>query len=333
MPCNKQVHLFWSICVITQRFDKQSWKSCFTGQVKIPGNCELKFREFHQRTSDFPCQELMIMACLFSGCSHDENGGAIYVSTTGSVGIKATKFSDCSSRNCGGAMSIMASVLSLVQVCHYNCCSLLPASSQNVFHADQIFGAQHGSPAEVDQCAFAFCPRDFPSSDETIGLWQHLEVLFKRNNFTENNLGALEMITFYPDVVVKETMLHCNLDHCTSSWIIYDEQEIRIEKCNIHQNEPGTNNHCLIYDGGPAALEDCVIAFNSHPHFSQNSRTTAVSSFFCGNTFAHNGIDTCVPTIKLSVLEAELCRSTSHRYTRCDKALSFCVFSFHLMTT
>lgn len=291
-------------------------------------NCNLCQTQFNERQSGLACSVILIIVCSFLNCHSTTEGGALYVSTKGSIHIGRTVFRNCSTTTVAGASSCKVVELSMTSTCYFNC---FGRTSGNVYHATGIFGAQSQSSFEVTQCGFAFCPREIKNSDQTIAIWYKCVTTFKDNNFTENNLGQDEMISFYSDSYVKDALMYCNLNKCVSGHLIHNWLVTSIEKINIIGNSPGIGDKQIIYDNGATTLADCIIAHNTHTSLSHYSKTTVISCFFCNNSFKYSGEELCVPTHKLLLLDAQSCKRGSYLFTKIKELQIFSVLYIHAM--
>lgn len=157
-------------------------------------------------------------------------------------------------------------------------------------------------------CGFDLCCREQLGNDETMWINKDFTISFKENNFSKNTFGIREMISFNTNVMIKDAILHCNLEQSYSGRVLYYTLETVVEKCNIVNNHEENGDKNLIYNGAKSSLKQYVIAYNSHASLFTNSKSGIASScFFCNNAFSYNVADLCVMTLSLQLVNADSC--------------------------
>lgn len=276
--------------------------------------CNLNNQVFNERVSYSSCSIIIVISSTFSDIHSNKEGGALFVSTNGQLEVNESTFLHCSTTNVAGALSCSISGLVIDCACFFDCFGTSDISS-NTFHALKIYSAGSGSWSRISQSSYCFCPNDPQKMDETVGFRSSFLVRFVENNFTKN-LENEEMLTYDTDVKVDGSMIHCVSHGCVSGYLLFYSSDTIVESCNIINNEPNGGRHQLIRNGGKIILKECVITNNSHPTIFVNSNSDeTISCFFCNNAFDHIGNDICVPSLKLSLRDAESCKKGSYRFT------------------
>lgn len=294
--------------------------------------CSLDHKEFEQRLSYDSCSIISIISCTFSDIHNEQEGAALSISSNGHLEVDGTKFSHCSTTSIVGALSCTVSGVEMEYTCFYDCSSsTTPSDGLNVMHAISVHGSESQNIVEICQCGFALCPKDHYPNDETIGIRDRCAVTFKENNLTEN-LEREEMFTVNTESSIAGSMIHCNLHKCNSGVMLLFSKEAIIEKCNIIDNKPAGVRHELILNEGNTTLANCVIAGNTHSGiFYLDGSNEIISCFFCNNAFIHDGDEVCVPTLKLDLRDADLCKRGSFYFSKKAESLAFIQLSLHFL--
>lgn len=243
------------------------------------------------------------------------------MSTKGYVAIERTGFSHCSTTSLAGAVSCTVVGLMMKGICCYNCNSYATIGNADTYNAAKINGVQSNSAIEINQCSFALCPNEKTEKDETVVIWDNCLVTFKENNFTDNAELRAELIMFGTSVVVKDSMIFCNLNRCVSGNTIYVFLAIIIEKCNFNGTK-ANDYRTLFFNEDFVSLKDCVLAHNDLSSLFNKNNCDVSSCFFCSNKFSHNWNEACVPTLKLDLLDAESCQRCTSWFSKQSEFVS-----------
>lgn len=128
---------------------------------------------------------------------------------------------------------------------------------------------------------------------------------------------SYEMVYFH-NVVFDTPARLVNLASCiTVETLTFYESCIckEFSSINIVDNNTSNSGGALIRDDIPFSIRNGVIARNKHTALSSYSQITFEETFFCLNSFIHQEMSGCVPTLRFANMVPPKCRGNTALFT------------------